>query len=181
MELNLRRNGQLLETMYERGALPVLGTEASPSREICLDNERPMLSVPLYCVSQQVIRFRGPNRAVNRRVQSIIPTLRTFCRCSSSHLLTTRNRTYHVRSVFRVPTARATRLHRTPWRFTAFIRRSSSSRVHAPLTMSGAILANHRLRQSLFVRFGMCLAMADHLDGFCRFVFSISVSMIGRN
>jgi hypothetical protein len=42
---------------------------------------------------------------------------------------------------------------------------SSSSGAQPPLTTSEAILANHLLRQSLFVRFGTCLAMACHLEG----------------
>jgi hypothetical protein len=43
---------------------------------------------------------------------------------------------------------------------------SSSSGAQPPLTTSEAILANHRLRQSLFVLFGTCFAIACHLDGF---------------
>lgn len=43
---------------------------------------------------------------------------------------------------------------------------SSSSGAQPPLTTSEAILANQRLRQSLFVLLGTCLAMACHLEGF---------------
>ena len=47
--------------------------------------------------------------------------------------------------------------------FTSF---SSSSGAQPPLTTSEAILANHRLRQSLFVLLGTCLDIACHLLGF---------------
>ena len=47
--------------------------------------------------------------------------------------------------------------------FTSF---SSSSGAQPPLTTSEAILANHRLRQSLFVLFGTCFEIACHLLGF---------------
>ena len=58
------------------------------------------------------------------------------------------------------------RAYLVPYRSIPLTSFSSSSGAQPPLTTSDAILANHRLRQSLFVLLGTCFAMACHLDGF---------------
>ena len=70
-----------------------------------------------------------------------------------------------LRPEFRVPTRLATAAHFVPSSSTAAKRRSSSSALQEPFETRVAIWAHHRLRQSLLVRLGMCLAMACHLDG----------------
>jgi hypothetical protein len=90
----------------------------------------------------------------------------------------------NVRSLFLVWTTEATRDHLdydksryfildpalksylVPYLSIPFTSFSSSSGAQPPLTTSEAILANHRLRQSLFVLLGTCFAMACHLLGF---------------
>jgi hypothetical protein len=52
-----------------------------------------------------------------------------------------------------------------PHSSTATHRRSSSSADQPPLATVVAICAHHRLRQSLFVRFGTCVAIACHFEG----------------
>lgn len=53
-----------------------------------------------------------------------------------------------------------------PYLSIPFTNFSSSSGAQPPLTTSEAILANHRLRQSLFVLLGTCFEIACHLLGF---------------
>lgn len=68
-------------------------------------------------------------------------------------------------SLFLLCTIAATIDHLVPHCSIALTSLASSSGDHPPLTTSEAILANQRLRQSLFVRSGTCLAIAYHLDG----------------
>ena len=90
----------------------------------------------------------------------------------------------NVRSLFLVRTTEATRDHLeyhsqgyfildplpksylVPYVSIPFTSFSSSSGAQPPLTTSEAILANQRLRQSLFVLLGTCFAIACHLLGF---------------